>query len=150
LITQLTLSLDVFRRTSQANSFTVPSLSTCECCNNKHAGIKYDINYPRGERRGLLLGLRQTRVQISYSRSYRQSTSFCCTLLQSGRPTFITRVPSLRQRAGRNVERNQALKVYDKPSVIWTQQELYQPLKHTHTHTHMCEHSPGDIWVTCW
>jgi hypothetical protein len=37
----------IFRRFSPhtlAISFTAPSLSTCECCNNKHAAINYDIN----------------------------------------------------------------------------------------------------------
>jgi hypothetical protein len=39
-----TLSVDVFRRTTQANSLTALSLSTCEWCNNKHTAIQRDIN----------------------------------------------------------------------------------------------------------
>jgi hypothetical protein len=39
------------------------------------------------------------------------------------------------KRAGRNVERNLALKLYKKPSINWAQQELYQPFKPTRTHT---------------
>jgi hypothetical protein len=35
---------DVFSGTTQANSLTAPSLSACECCNNKHTAIKYDIH----------------------------------------------------------------------------------------------------------